>query len=99
MIGTGWRNAMIVYHGVVRGQVVVVSEGAQLDEGSLVEVRLPGRRRSKPARTEAEFKQRLLHSGLLREIKTPVPLAGTEDRRPIYVEGKPLSQTIIEERR
>lgn len=78
---------------------MVLPEDVQLDEGSLVEVRLPGHKRSKPARTEAEFKQRLLQSGLLREIKTPIPAPTTEDRRPIHVQGKSLSQTIIEERR
>lgn len=90
---------MIVYHGVVRGQVVVLPEDVQLDEGSLVEVRVPSRKRSKPARTEAEFKQRLLLAGLLREIKTPILISPTGDRGPIHVRGRPLSQTIVEERR
>jgi hypothetical protein len=45
------------------------------------------------------FKQSLLESGLLQEIKMPALFQPVRDRTPIQVEGKPLSQMIIEERR
>lgn len=51
-------------------------------------------------RAEEEFKQRLLKAGLLKEIKPPVTnLTPYRDRKPFEIEGKPLSETIIEERR
>jgi hypothetical protein len=50
------------------------------------------------ARVEKRFKQKLVELGLLKEVKAPsgVPEG---DRTPIKVKGKPLSQSIIEERR
>ncbi|MCZ7574884.1 MAG: antitoxin family protein [Ardenticatenaceae bacterium] len=47
---------------------------------------------------ESRFKQHLVAPGLLREAKTPSGVL-EGDRTPIQVRGKPLSQTIIEERR
>lgn len=55
------------------------------------------------AQAEKRFKQKLVELGLLKEVKTlsGVPRAGrwADDRTPIKVEGKPLSESIIEERR
>ena len=49
--------------------------------------------------TEAEFKQQLLASGLM----TSLPVAGDAATRPAFqpiaLEGEPLSETIIRERR
>jgi len=47
---------------------------------------------------EDHFKLQLLQLGLLREVKAPSGILEGE-RTPIQVKGKPLSQTIIEERR
>ena len=47
---------------------------------------------------ESRYKQHLIELGLLREIRIPLADSG-EDRTPIEVKGKPLSQAIIEERR
>jgi predicted DNA-binding antitoxin AbrB/MazE fold protein len=47
---------------------------------------------------ENRFKLRLVELGLLQEIRTPSEVP-EGDRTPIQVEGKSLSQTIIEERR
>ena len=47
---------------------------------------------------ESRFKQHLVELGLLREVRVPLDLL-EEDRTPIEVKGKPLSQAIIEERR
>lgn len=50
--------------------------------------------------TEEQFEQELVESGLLDEVPLlpglgePVP-----ERKPIDVKGKPLSETIVEERR
>jgi len=52
------------------------------------------------AAAEEEFKRRLVKAGLLREIKPPIKdLSSYRDRKPFEIEGKPLSETIIEERR
>jgi hypothetical protein len=40
----------------------------------------------------------LLASGLVRQIKTPLAI-NISERRLVQVQGKPVSQTIIEERR
>jgi hypothetical protein len=47
---------------------------------------------------QAAFHQALIDSGLVKQIKHPSYEPITE-RRLIYVEGKPISETIIEERR
>ena len=48
--------------------------------------------------TESRFKQRLVELGLLREIKPPTDVPEGEDRTPIQVKGKPLSQVVMEDR-
>lgn len=49
---------------------------------------------------EEEFKRRLLRAGLLKQIKPPITdLEPYRDRRPFEIQGQPLSETIIEERR
>jgi hypothetical protein len=47
---------------------------------------------------QAVFHQSLLDAGLVKQIKRPSPQPITE-RRLIEIEGKPISETIIEERR
>ncbi|MGV0106283.1 Transposase [Nostoc sp. DSM 114160] len=47
---------------------------------------------------QAAFHQALISSGLVKQIKHPAYEPITE-RRLIHVEGKPISETIIEERR
>lgn len=50
--------------------------------------------------TEATFQQQLVAAGLLREIKRPAATQVPSARRPrVTVQGKPLSATVIEERR
>ena len=44
------------------------------------------------------FHQALLSQGLVKEVKKP-PVPNTTDRQLIEVKGKPVSQTIIEERK
>jgi hypothetical protein len=51
-------------------------------------------------RAAEEVERRLFEAGLLREIKRPITdLTPYRDRKLINTKGKPLSETIIEERR
>ncbi len=47
---------------------------------------------------QAAFHQALIDSGLVKQIKH-IAYESINERRLIHVEGKPVSQTIIEERR
>ena len=49
--------------------------------------------------TEAEFKRQLLASGLMTSLPTPADPATRPSFRPLAIEGEPLSETIIRERR
>lgn len=49
---------------------------------------------------EEEFERRLLERGVISRIPPPITdLTPYRDRKLLEVEGKPLSETIIEERR
>lgn len=57
---------------------------------------------TKPVMTEDEFEQHLLDAGVISEVKPPITdeeLARFRAYRPIEVEGKPVSETLIEDRR
>ena len=55
---------------------------------------------SRPTRmTEAKFKQQLLKSGLMSSLPTPSDPASRPAFQPIAIEGEPLSETILRERR
>ena len=49
--------------------------------------------------TEAEFKQHLLKSGRISSLPTAADPASRPAFQPIALEGEPLSETIIRERR
>lgn len=52
--------------------------------------------------TEVEFEQSLLEAGVISELKTPITeeaLARFRAYNPIEVKGKPVSESLIEERR
>ena len=49
--------------------------------------------------TEAEFKQQLLESGLMIGLPTPAEPAARRTFQPVMLEGEPLSETIVRERR
>jgi hypothetical protein len=56
--------------------------------------------KSAPQMTEDEFEQRLLEKGTISRIPAPITdLTPYRNRKLIEVKGKPLSETIIEERR
>ena len=92
---------MTIYYGVVRSNVVELPDGVGLADGLMVEVHVldPDVETSADVSAEEQFKQGLVAAGLLREIKRPEqqPLSG--DRTPVTVEGIPLSELIVQERR
>jgi hypothetical protein len=92
---------MAVYYGVVKGNMVVLSDDAQLPDGTTVEVHTSGLSgdHTDQVMPEEEFMQRLVDEGLLTEVRRPDRTNDTKDRRLIQVEGQPLSEMIIEERR
>lgn len=47
---------------------------------------------------EMSFKRVLLERGMISEIRSPMKVGGTGNRRPVAVKGKPVSETIIEDR-
>ncbi len=49
--------------------------------------------------SEDEVERRLLAKGIISSIPSRLPDEEEEDYEPIEVEGQPLSETIIEERR
>ena len=49
--------------------------------------------------TEAEFKRQLLASGLMTSLPTAADPATRPVLQPVAIEGEPLSETIIRERR
>jgi len=49
--------------------------------------------------TEDELKRQLLNSGLMSSLPTPSDPASRPEFQPITLEGEPLSETIIRERR
>lgn len=93
---------MAVYRGVVKGNTVVLDEPVDLTDGTDVEVRVVGRKSEaadEPARERA-FLQHLLDVGLVSQLPTGEPDPPDLDRTPIEIlDGLPVSQTIIEERR
>jgi hypothetical protein len=89
-----------IYYGVVRNGVVVLPDEAQLDEGSLVEVRGPLVDAERPlALRKTLLEQRLIDAGVLDPPDEAAPFPEEVDFTPIEVKGKPLSEIIIEDRR
>jgi hypothetical protein len=61
----------------------------------MVEVEAKG-----PATNDEELQRRLFEAGLLSEIKPPLTdLAPYQNRKAVPIQGEPLSQTVIRERR
>lgn len=88
---------MQVYEGVVQDRVVVLPKDVHLEDGLRVEIRV--REQEKQA-SEVLFRQRLVAIGLMEKAEKPrQPVIEQLDRTPIQVEGRPLSEQIIEERR
>lgn len=56
------------------------------------------KRPAKPALDEDEIERRLLAKGLISEIPPRVQDAEEDNYQPIKISGKPLSESILEER-
>ena len=89
---------MAVYYGVVRDNHIELEGGARLAEGMRVEVRPLPTDASDMAAAEEALLRDLLAEGLLEEAPTA---DGEEDEEfePVVVQGEPLSEQIIRERR
>jgi len=72
---------------------------AGLPEGGLDAGIRRDRQGSSRAFAEELYKKRLVEVGLLEEIRRPSRPWTDQDRTPIKVKGKPLSEQIMEERR
>lgn len=89
------------YYGRVKGGVIVLPPNVALDEGIIVEIRIATSAQVADADRAVgdAVKQRLLELGLLTEIKDTAAIVPARDRTPITIEGKPLSELIVEDRR
>lgn len=104
--GAGDRSSlgsavMAVYRGVVRGNTVVLEEPVDLADGAVVEVRpvVPPADEASEGEREAAFLRHLLAIGMIQRIPPRLPDPPWLDRTPLEIEGPPLSQTLIEDRR
>jgi hypothetical protein len=80
-------------------KVLEAVKSLTLDEQCQLRARLDEQLDQKGERVQMQdFHQALMASGLVRAIRVPDPGTSSQ-RRLIDVKGKPLSQTIIEERR
>ncbi len=59
---------------------------------------VPAAKRAAPM-SEHDFKRQLLNSGLMSSLPTPADPASRPAFQPIAIDGEPLSETIIRERR
>lgn len=94
---------MQVYHGIVRDNVVVLPKDVHLQDGTEVEVRAvgsKGKESVEPGESPRQvLKRRLREAGLVLQFKDISQATKDEDFEPITLEGTPVSQLIIEERR
>lgn len=88
---------MTVYYGVVRGKTVVLPDDADLRDGDTVEVRPVDP--AEDDRLETLLEQDLVERGVLSDLKPSPRSVPNEERRLIEIQGEPLSETIIRERR
>jgi predicted DNA-binding antitoxin AbrB/MazE fold protein len=93
--------SMLVVRGVVKGRTVLLPDSIQLTEGAEVEVRVRDERRkyTPSAHSEKAFKEKLIEIGLLKEWRLPRGDKAMTVRIPAEVQGRPLSELIIAERR
>jgi hypothetical protein len=92
---------MTVYRGIVRGKTVILTEPVDLPDGAVVEVRVavPAPAKAEEREREEAFMRHLLEIGLIWAIPPKLPDPPGLDRTPIPVEGRPVSETLIEDRR
>lgn len=86
----------MTYRGHVHNGQITFDQPVKLPEGAAVTIEILDRARGED---EPSPEQSLIARGLLRAIPQGKDSARFRARRPAQIEGKPLSQTIIEERR
>jgi hypothetical protein len=92
---------MAVYHGVIKNNRVELEGDARLPEGTLVEVRpraVQAHDAMPTAEDDAAADALLRAEGLLGE-EPPAPRGARVPFDPVVVQGEPLSEQIIRERR
>jgi hypothetical protein len=95
---------MRVIHGVVRDGRIVLDDGVQLPEGMEVQVMLvapemPPTGEASEADREEVFLHRLFAEGKISRLPTGEPGPPGLDRAPVKIDGPPLSESVIKERR
>jgi hypothetical protein len=80
--------------------MVLLPEDADLADGATVEVRtlVSAEEAESTSGAEARFRERLIEAGLLAEPSPQQPRS-VEDRTPVCVQGRPLSEDILKSRR
>jgi hypothetical protein len=92
---------MAVYRGVVKGSTVVLSGPVDLPDGAEVEVRpVAADRSTEDAQTrEDAFERRLLEIGVIKRIPMSQPDPPGAERALVAIDGPPLSEMLIQDRR
>ena len=79
-------------------EVKTLTPGEQRQVHTLLDSLLENQ--ANPQTTEDEFLRMLLQKGIITNIPNPADDADEDDEfEPVEVQGKPLSETVIEERR
>jgi len=98
----GGEGAMRVIHGVVKDGQIVLDDGMWLPEGMEVQVMLVPPPKPAEDATEEEreelFQRWLLATGKVERLPRMDPAAEI-DWEPIEIDGPPLSETLIRDRR
>ena len=97
LLAKGWDMAADIEK--ILQEVKALSPEKQQHVRQVLDEALPSTRASGPA-TEEEFQQQLVDAGLLREIKRhDVRQVPPQRRKRVDIQGTPLSETVIKERR
>ena len=95
---------MRVIHGVVKDGQIVLDDGMWLPDGMEVQVilippKVPVPEEATEAEREEFFRRYLLATGKVSRLPTREPDPPGLDRTPVEIEGPPVSETLIQERR
>jgi hypothetical protein len=95
------EGMVTTYRGVVKGNIVVIEGPVDLPDGAEVEVRPVARHENEAneGALEDAFERHLLEIGLIKRIPPRLPDPPGLDRTLLELEGPPLSEQLIEERR
>ena len=84
---------MSIYTGIVKNNQVVLPEDLHLPDGVEVTIYVP------EGNARERIRQDLRARGLLERSPQPSTFTQQVERRPLDIPGKPVSATLIEERR